>query len=416
MTIVAPVQSRPAVDRQREQQLLICCTRTAPDRQVSARISSLLSADLDWPYVLQTAAQHRILPLVHRTLIACGPDALPAEVRRALQSYVQVAMQRNLFLMHELIKILRLFAAEGIVAVPYKGPVLATTVYGDLALREFIDLDILIHQRDMAQARGLLLALGFEPYDHPTYASEFTRDNGNIRVEIHHEAIGFASSWQNTLSYCAFPLDLDQLAERLQTITLGGMPAQHFAPEDLLLVLCVHGSKHLWERLSWICDVAETLRVHSAVNWNALFARAAQFGSVRMLLLGLSLAHYLLEAPLPEDIRRRIQADTVVLALTAQLSAQLFDERDEVSAVAREIAVSLRMREHARDRLALLAHYGNILFFSGVKPSAKDQAFLALPRPLGFVAYLLRPLRLLGEHGLKPVVAPGKAPEVQSGQ
>ena len=32
------------------------------------------------------------------------------------------------------------------------------------------------------------------------------------------------------------------------------------APNDLLLILCVHASWHLWGRLLWICDVAELIR------------------------------------------------------------------------------------------------------------------------------------------------------------
>ena len=68
---------------------------------------------------------------------------------------------RNLFLAKELIKLLHLFSAHEISAIPYKGPVLAVSVYGNLAFREFGDLDILVRERDYQTAQHLLSAQGY---------------------------------------------------------------------------------------------------------------------------------------------------------------------------------------------------------------------------------------------------------------
>ena len=40
--------------------------------------------------------------------------------------------------------------------VPVKGPVLASTAYGDIAMREFVDLDILVRPSDVASAMTIL--------------------------------------------------------------------------------------------------------------------------------------------------------------------------------------------------------------------------------------------------------------------
>lgn len=395
-----PMTQPQPVARQREQHLLLACARRSVDVPTAERIRVLLDTDLDWEYVIQTATEHRVLPLVYHTLAALCPEAIPAEQHAGLRQYAHLTAQRNLFLMGELIKILRLFEAQGIAAVPYKGPVLATAVYGNLALREFCDLDILMYRRDAARARALLLAHGYEPYDHPAYAYQFMRDGGNVVVELHWQAVGFASSWQNTKSYSTFPLDLTHLWGRLETIRLAGMPVRSLAREDLLLVLCVHGSKHYWAQLGWICDVAQVLQVDEDIDWEALMARAVQFGGARMLLLGLSLAHNLLDAPLPAPIRQRIRDDTAVLALTAQVRQHLFAPTCGVGAMLRELPLSLQMRERWHDRMALLVHYLIVYFCSAVKPGPKDKALVALPRPLAFLHYLLRPLRLFGEYAL----------------
>ena len=62
------------------------------------------------------------------------------------------------------------------------------------------------------------------------------------------------------------------------------------APEDSLLILCVHANKHQWSRLGWICDIAEMLRSHPDLNWPVVMEQARMLRSERMLLLGLLLA------------------------------------------------------------------------------------------------------------------------------
>ena len=55
---------------------------------------------------------------------------------------------------------------------------------------------------------------------------------------------------------------LERLWERVGRVPLGGNSVPSFAPEDMLLILCVYGSKHTWGRLKWVCDIAELIRVH----------------------------------------------------------------------------------------------------------------------------------------------------------
>ena len=61
------------------------------------------------------------------------------------------------------------------------------------------------------------------------------------------------------------------------------------APEELLIILCVHGSKHAWERLKWVVDVAELLR-SQRLNWKRVFSTATKWKCRRMALLGLAFA------------------------------------------------------------------------------------------------------------------------------
>ena len=68
-------------------------------------------------------------------------------------------------------------------------------------------------------------------------------------------------------------------------------------PEDLLLVLCLHGSKHCWERLAWICDVAELIGANPELDWNEIMRRSAALNIEKAVMLGLDLASELVDAP-----------------------------------------------------------------------------------------------------------------------
>ena len=62
--------------------------------------------------------------------------------------------RRNLFLVSELLKLLKLLESHGIGAIAFKGPVLALYAYGNLSLRQQLDLDILVRKRDIFESKA----------------------------------------------------------------------------------------------------------------------------------------------------------------------------------------------------------------------------------------------------------------------
>ena len=63
----------------------------------------------------------------------------------------------------ELTRISALLENNGVCVIPWKGPILAAAAYGDVALRQFGDLDILVREQDAMRAKDLLLASGYRP-------------------------------------------------------------------------------------------------------------------------------------------------------------------------------------------------------------------------------------------------------------
>jgi hypothetical protein len=133
-----------------------CCSM----REEEFPKSALPGNRLDWAKVLELAEHHGVAPVMYRALNE-RPSSAPAEVLEQLRSRYEYTARKNLRFTAELFRILDCLEAHAIPAIPLKGPVLAETVYGDLALRDFSDLDVLIHSQDVGRAKTALRSLDY---------------------------------------------------------------------------------------------------------------------------------------------------------------------------------------------------------------------------------------------------------------
>jgi hypothetical protein len=387
-----PAGASPALARP-EHRLLLLCARTREDGEAAGEIRRLAAAGPDWDYLHRLARRHAVLPLLYRRLRAAAANEVPPAQLRRLGDDFRANAARNLYLTAELERVVSLFESEGVPVIPYKGPALAALAYRDLSLRRYVDLDILVRKEDLARAKGLLTSRGFRPAWRLTPAQErvllrsqhnlpFAREEGRLVVELH---------WELAAPRYASPRD-ETVWSRLVRVKLAGREAECLAPEDLLISLCVHGTKHLWERLAWICDVAELLKSQPRLDWAAVRGRARAAGTERMLLLGLRLARGLLDAPLPDEIERRAAAEPSLERLAETVTARLFEGPGHGPP---GLLSSISFNLLARRGLAERVRYFGFIF----TPTDGDLAVLTLPGPLSFVYYLLRPFRLLLKGG-----------------
>lgn len=362
----------------------------------SQRILALASTPLAWNALFAAASEHTLTALVCKNLLDCAPAALPAAERERLSRSYFESSCRNLALTAELFRVLAALESCGVCATPYKGPVLAAQAYGDVALRAFSDLDIIVPQRQIAAAHRALLALGFSAEiaeiesSHPIPGQYVYRKGAGTLVELHTE---------HTLRYFPVPLDLDALCGRRQPVALAGRQVLTFSPEDTLLLLSVHGSKHLWDRLSWIADIAAlTSRSQpgSIADWPLVLERARSWGVERMLLLGVGLAVCLFEAAPPDEVIRSLERDRVCRQMIEQISRRFFSPEKIQPGVLSRFAFRVRMRGRFTQGLPYAIRLA-------MMPTEVDRGSRRLPEP--FYA-LLRPLRLARTYGWRTRVGP----------
>jgi hypothetical protein len=294
-----------------------------------------------------------------------------------------------------MIRISRLLHAEGLFAVPYKGPILAAQAYGDFGLRQFVDLDFAVRQSDIFRAQAILIREGYRASfgkvaegegAKPTLSEyQYIRAEGNVVVELQTET---------TLRYFPRQLDFEEMGGRLERVPPAGEDAFTFSAEDTLLMLSVHGAKHFWERLLWIADVAELLQARSGVNWEKAFARGGKLKAGRMLRLALYVAGTMLGAPLPEEVKKKLQADSTVRKLGERVRARFSLNAESPLSVFERF----QFRAMSRDNLWQGVPYALRLATSPANP---DRADLPLPGWLSGARRFVRPFLLTKRYGVR---------------
>ncbi len=211
----------------------------------------------------------------------------------------------------------------------------------------------------------------------------FVRQDTKLTVDLH---------WGLSRGYLPFDVSFDELWQRAQQVRVGGGEVPTLAGDDLLPFLCLHGGKHQWERLQWVCDIAELLRAQPSIGVERALSEAVASGRSRVLLLGLALARMLLDLQIPIAAEKAIAADRVVATLAEERSLAMLNIQQsgqETSPLRKQCEASLfhlRMQRRFRDKLRYLAW--------AAVPNPRDRNVFSLPRVLQFLHFFTRPLRL----------------------
>lgn len=346
----------------------------------------------DWAELTALAARHGLLPLLTRAL-ADAPEDLPRQVFVDLWARQERLALRNQVLAGTLLEVLGRLDAAGLPALPFKGPVLADQLHGDVALREFVDLDILVPADRVREARALLEAAGFQP-EYPLRPGQeraFLRAAAQYHLLVHDPVrdVAVELHWKTDPDAPVEDAQDPGWWERLPRRPFLQGSVRALPPEDLLLVLAFHGSKHHWERLGWLVDLARLIQRHPEVDWTVLRARAARLRASRRLALGLDLAARLLQAPVPPALAAWAATLPGVRALAAPIEAALGHPEAPAPGPFRRLARDLRLF----DSLPRKAAYATRTLFA---PTLEEWTAWSLPPGLGWLYPALRAGRLAG--------------------
>jgi hypothetical protein len=365
---------------QPELEALIACGASPPE--ALHRFSKLLSPPLNWPMLVELADREGMLPLLSRILSQCQPDKIAPAILSDVRSRAAAKAMRSLSMAGELSRILRRFEAAGLTALAFKGPTLAVLAYGNLALRDSADLDILVPRGQVASAIEILSADGYGKQS-PRFNAGLAGDNevtlrrpdSGSEVDLH---------WEFSPPYFP-PFDSDRAAGRSIMVSTNGLVARTLCREDLLLYLSIHGARNCWP-LKSICDVAFLIR-NSPIDWADVAREADRARCWRPVAVGLELAATLFQAPIPPDVWQRVQHDPIACRVSAHVLSNLNRGVTSDDGAPSGALLHLRMIEGGSGKL-------RYLWRRAFQPNQYDVDYFHLPQRISAAYYVFRPFRV----------------------
>ena len=287
--------------------LLAACT---PERSTAnAEIESLLPLPLRWDRVFELAENHGVQPLLHQSLEDFRGSLTPQTVE-ILAAKQRTNLHKAMMLSRELIRILDTLTANDIEAMPYKGLALADSIYGDIALRQTGDIDLLVRAQDVARACEALHTLNYTPhlrlsakeekfYLRSGYEYSFDAPAGRNLLEL---------QWALQPRFYAVDYPMEELFHRAVPVSVAGRVTKTLSFEHLFIVLALHAAKHAWGKLIWICDLARIMKMEG-LKWAQIGSLAQRFRIRRILTLNLLLANEILGVSIPSAAEESVLED-----------------------------------------------------------------------------------------------------------
>jgi len=377
-----------------EDALLVRCARKCPEEERAGQIRRLIREGIDWPYLIETSSRHGLSPLLYKHFESNHIEEAPKEILDRLRDCFRKNLLWNLARTRELLRLIDLFNHEGIQAIPYKGPVLSVMAYGDISLRQFVDLDIFVRRDEVKRAREMLSSEGYPTDFTLTPRQEGIHLRSKCEYSFFHpeKRIVLEVQWEVVPRYFSVPMETGEFFNRLKPVSLSGREVMTFCPEDLMIILCIHGGKHGWERLAWICDLANLIETHREIGWEDILRQADQMRIERMVLLGLFLARDLTGVELPERVIRKFDGNPGMMRLVSRIYGRIFKDTFLSDGFFENLSFTLGLRERLADKI----RYGLDL---GLTPTVGDWQYVSLPDSLFPLYYLIRPFRLVLQYG-----------------
>jgi hypothetical protein len=239
---------------------------------------------MDWQGLEDCAARMHLFPLFVPRALECGGEAIPLSVRQRWRQRQRELAALMLLLTGENDRLQKRFQAAGLDVLPVKGPTLAETIYGNPLLRDFHDLDYVVLYEEMPAACRVLEECGYAP---ETYLPESDAFRAVETMMDHHT---------REIRYLRIgPAAAATVVELHWNVFPGAQPAppSRWSREIHALYLAMHGGRHLWQPLKYLCDLRDWLAHHAALpsgfDWTAYFDLARRQHLERVAAASLAL-------------------------------------------------------------------------------------------------------------------------------
>ena len=329
---------------------------------------------------------HGVFPLVYHALKNYD-KLITDDILKSMKTHNRNIAQQNMLMTAELLNIMKLLEKNNIESIAFKGPTLSQMAYGDITLRQYSDLDILIHKDDVYKVYELFK----KDY---TRSLELTVSQEKTWFKYAHD-LGLTSANGTHIEFHWRMLDSDHpinlndinFYTSTETTTIKSNSMTIISNEEFLIYLCVHGSKHMFERVEWVVDIDRFIRTQS-IDWNKINNLIKNKNYQKFVYLGLELAKELFSTPLINTDNYTSNDVEVVKQHTYNLWNQKLSFNNK-----NNMKYMLKLFNTQFDKIS----YIHKIYF---KPTFTEYWYINLPKPLYFLYYPIRQYLLIKKYFL----------------
>jgi len=337
--------------------------------------------------IIEVSHREGLLPIVYKRL-----KDLPIESGHLLsqlkRTYLHI-VQKNILFATQLIELTNLLNKNSIDVISIKGPTLAKLAYGDITLRQFGDIDILVRESQIQKVDEILKRYGYQSlYRDGILSNQICLDKLIDIGYIYNQTILLEVHWRLLESKHNGDMALNKPFDSTQSIDINTTTLYTLSNELLLIYVALHGAKHAWSRIGWVCDIDRLVR-RGDIEWQTCIDMARESKMQQALYIGLHIAHHLYETPLPNKIL--ITIDRVNISNIALSTIDRFDKHilERLPISKREIFLyQMQLFESKREKFYFLL---KSLF--AISPA--DCIKFAIPSRWRFLYIIMRPYRII---------------------
>ena len=354
----------------------------------------------NWQSFLAACDYHQVSPIVFHRFQGCDDPVVPPHVLEQLRArFYRVSAYNHCLALH-LVQLIGEFEQQRIPCLALKGPAVAIAAYGDLSLRQYEDIDIMVRVEDVSKAVEMLFSRGFRPARGHTERYKRVKLYHEVTLTSPDKSYSVDLHWQLAPPYARVfgpdPSALWGRAAKLQ-LPLGDVPV--LCREDLFSALCQHGTRHRWAQLKWLFDVAELLRPATTMDWSRVEDVMKKYPMARVpASLAAVLAREFLGIHVRADVAKILEPGKRTRAVGRAICDE-FLARGQTNGSAHDTLLGLEQRPLIRAKYmaieAVRYPVREILFTI----TEKDLQFVRLPEKLWLLYFFIRPFRLMVQHG-----------------
>ena len=186
---------------------------------------------------------------------------------------------------------------------------------------------MLVEEDKIKEFSNCLISLGYEAfYDlDETKRKDFIKYNGVYNFENKKLGIPIDVHTKTCAPFEAPHLAKEFFFSNTEEIKTNGFSFSGLNKEALLVALSIHGAKHAWTHLKWICDIDVLISEFEKEELKRLLTRLENH-KIRVLVLStLLLSHEVLNTKLPDSILSDARSYKRIRLATKLLKSQMFN-------------------------------------------------------------------------------------------